>query len=143
YTPYVVYHGSARNWITSTPFPTPAGSGPSGGPTINHCTGCHEAGTYYPADPSSSVMATTTDTSSPSEVAAGGPLATTAGAAVCSSCHVQASAKDHMSQNGANFAAVKNANGTLMQPSQESCLVCHGAGAVEDVAVVHNLASFQ
>ena len=48
-----------------------------------------------------------------------------------------------MSQNGGHFAAVKNANGTLKQPSQESCLVCHGPGAFEDVAVVHNLASIQ
>jgi len=146
YTPYVVYHGSARNWINSTAFPTLAGSAgdSTAAPSINDCTGCHDAGTFYPPDPSSSpALASTVDTSSPAEVAAGGPLAITAGAAVCSSCHLTSDAKAHMTQNGANFAAVKNANGTLKSPSQESCSVCHAAGAIEDVAVVHKLSSFQ
>jgi mono/diheme cytochrome c family protein len=63
------------------------------------------------------------------------PLVTTAGASVCSACHSSATAKTHMTQNGAVFAAVA-------APSAETCVVCHGPGTVGDVAVVHQLASF-
>ncbi len=153
YTPYVVYHvGSAHNWSSSTPFPTPVGAGPTGGPTINHCTGCHKGTTYYPPDPSSSpALATTTDTSSPAAAAnAGGVVATTAGAAVCSSCHSTTEAKYHMIANGASFNAAKDpTTGQLIDPvtgkptnSRESCLVCHGPGSIADVAQVHLLSSF-
>jgi hypothetical protein len=48
----------------------------------------------------------------------------------------------HMVQNGANFAAVKNAvNNQIV--SNQKCVVCHSAGSVADVAVVHNLAAYQ
>jgi OmcA/MtrC family decaheme c-type cytochrome len=136
YTPYVIYHGSARSWVTSTPFPTPAGTGPSGGPTINHCTGCHEAGTYYPPDPSGPALPSATRTDAT-------PTATTAAAAVCSSCHITATAMDHMKQNGGSFTAAKDpVTGNVVGGSQESCVVCHSAGGIEDVAVVHKLSSF-
>jgi cytochrome c5 len=46
-----------------------------------------------------------------------------------------------MMQNGANFAAVKDANNQVV--SSETCLVCHGAGAIADVQVVHKLAAYQ
>jgi OmcA/MtrC family decaheme c-type cytochrome len=147
YTPFAFYGYSTTpgeaptTFVDMTPFPTAVGGG--GGPTINHCTGCHAGTTYYPPDPSSSVQATTTQTTDNSGTALATPLATTAGAAVCSSCHVTSSAKAHMSQNGASFTAPKNPiTGALVSPSQESCLVCHGPGSVEDVAVVHLLSSF-
>jgi OmcA/MtrC family decaheme c-type cytochrome len=145
YTPYVVYHNGrphqeqgVNGWALGTPFPTPAGSGPGGGPTINHCTGCHIGTTYYPPDPSTSPAlptATRTDAT---------PAATTAGAAVCSSCHVTSTAMNHMTQNGGSFTAQKDpVTGKQVGGSQESCVVCHAAGAIEDVAVVHKLSSFQ
>jgi OmcA/MtrC family decaheme c-type cytochrome len=154
YTPYVVYHHGKRDWLASTPFPTLAGSAgdSSAAPSINHCTGCHEGTSYYPPDPMSSpALATTTDTSSPAAVAnAGGVIATTAGAAVCSACHITADAKAHMTQNGGSFTAAKSpTTGQLIDPvkgtpitSQETCVICHSAGAIADVAVVHKLSSF-
>jgi len=137
YTPYVVYHrGGAFNWLASTPFPTPAGSGPGGGPTINHCTGCHTAGTYYPPDPLGPALPSATRTDAT-------PTATTAGAAVCSACHVTQTAMEHMTQNGGAFNAAKDpVTGKVMGGSQETCVICHGPGAVADVAVVHQLSSF-
>jgi cytochrome c5 len=47
-----------------------------------------------------------------------------------------------MIQNGANFAAVKGAANNQVV-SNETCVVCHSAGAVADVQVVHNLAVYQ
>jgi cytochrome c553 len=52
-----------------------------------------------------------------------------------------------MMQNGGNFTATKTAAGALVSTSNgsplvETCSLCHGPGAVEDVAVAHNLASF-
>jgi cytochrome c553 len=47
-----------------------------------------------------------------------------------------------MIQNGANFTAAKTASGALISSSVETCAICHGPGAVADVKVVHDLASF-
>ena len=63
--------------------------------------------------------------------------------AVCSSCHVDATAKEHMMQNGGSFTALKDANGNIVGGNQETCVICHGPGATADVAVVHNLSSYQ
>ena len=63
-------------------------------------------------------------------------------AAVCSSCHTSVTAKEHMIQNGANFAATKTATGALVSASVETCALCHGPGAVADVKKMHDLASF-
>ncbi|HUO37187.1 MAG TPA: OmcA/MtrC family decaheme c-type cytochrome, partial [Mycobacterium sp.] len=145
-TPYVVYHGRARNWINSTPFPTPVGSGGST-PTINDCTTCHTNDakgnpTYYPPDPSSStVLATTINTNGNGPPQ--GQKAMTAAVAACGACHVTSSAQSHMEQNGGstrNNPATKDANSQVQ--SQESCAVCHGKGAIADVAVEHKLSSF-
>ena len=46
-----------------------------------------------------------------------------------------------MMQNGGSFIAVKDANSKVS--STETCIVCHGSGAIADVAVVHQLSSFQ
>lgn len=43
--------------------------------------------------------------------------------------------------DGANFAAVKGVNNQVV--SNETCVVCHIAGAIADVQVVHNLAAYQ
>jgi hypothetical protein len=63
--------------------------------------------------------------------------------AVCSSCHTDTTAINHMTQNGGNFSATKTASGALNPASTETCAICHGAGAIADVAVVHKLASYQ
>ncbi len=55
-------------------------------------------------------------------------------AAVCSSCHDTVLQKSHMISNGAVFDQTQ----TVISASViETCPVCHGPGAVEDVKVVH------
>ena len=62
---------------------------------------------------------------------------------VCSSCHVSDLAKTHMEQNGGNFAATKNADGSLNPADVESCALCHGPGRSADVKEVHGVGDFQ
>jgi OmcA/MtrC family decaheme c-type cytochrome len=66
-----------------------------------------------------------------------------ANSAVCSSCHVSDLARNHMIQNGGNFAATKNADGSLNPADVESCALCHGPGRSADVKEVHGVDSFQ
>jgi OmcA/MtrC family decaheme c-type cytochrome len=134
-TPYIIYHrGAVDDFATETPFPG----------LLNNCLACHAAGTFYPTDPSvSTTLATTISTyvGGVGDSPPAGQTAVTAGAAVCSSCHQQAIAHTHMVQNGANFGIIKNAGSQVV--SNETCAVCHGPGAVADVAVVHNIAALQ
>src|SRR5260370_23191993 len=47
HAPYVVYHNAAvNNFSTITPFPG----------AVNNCLACHEAGTFYPPDPSNPTL---------------------------------------------------------------------------------------
>jgi OmcA/MtrC family decaheme c-type cytochrome len=128
--PYVVYHrGSANNFAMETPFPG----------LINNCLACHDAGTYYPPDPSTSADLATTVSTYVNGVGNSGPLgqiAVTAATSACSACHTSATEALHMQQNGGSFTAVKDANSRVV--STETCIVCHGPGAVADVKVVHS-----
>ena len=132
--PYVVYHnGNARNF-SALQF--------SG--LINNCLACHDAGTYYPPDPNTSTVLATTISTYVNGVANSGPAgqtAVTAATAACSACHQSATEKAHMLQNGGSFSALKDANSHV--PPTETCIVCHGPGAIADVMVVHNLALYQ
>lgn len=131
--PYIVYHNAAINDFTNlTPFPG----------TVSNCLACHAAGTFYPVDPSSPVpLASTIQTVDATGAPLTNQIAITAGSAVCSSCHTTAIAKAHMMQNGGNFSALKDQNSIVV--STETCVVCHGAGAVADAALVHALESFK
>ena len=60
--------------------------------------------------------------------------------AACSSCHDSTSAISHFRSNGGVFYGTRlaNTNATTGKfTSTESCLVCHGAGGVEDAQTVH------
>ncbi len=108
---------------------------------LNDCEGCHLPDTYYPVDPAV-VHGTTVDAGADPA----SPLDDTVispNAAVCSSCHVSALANAHMRQNGADFAAGKTADSTLVSAGVETCALCHGPGRVADVKVVHGVAAFQ
>jgi OmcA/MtrC family decaheme c-type cytochrome len=133
-TPYVVYHrGSASNF---------SALGFSG--LINNCLACHDTATYYPPDPTSSTVLASTVSTYVNGVGDSGPAgqtAVTAATAACSACHQSATEKTHMMQNGGSFSAVKDANSHVV--SSETCVVCHGPGALADVKVVHNLALYQ
>ncbi|MEP6884846.1 MAG: OmcA/MtrC family decaheme c-type cytochrome [Gammaproteobacteria bacterium] len=130
--PYVVYHrGNPNDFRVITPYPG----------SLNNCLACHLTGTFYPQDPTTSTSLATTINSNGNSVFPTGQVAMTAATAACSACHVTPPAKQHMIQNGGSFTAVKTAASTVV--SGETCVVCHGAGAIADVAVVHQLSSFQ
>jgi len=130
--PYVVYHrGNFTDFRVITPYPG----------ALNNCLACHLDGTYYPQDPTSSTSLATTVNSNGNSASPAGQVAMTAATSACSACHVTLPAKEHMMQNGGSFSAVKSAASKVV--SGETCVVCHGAGAIADVAVVHKLATFQ
>jgi OmcA/MtrC family decaheme c-type cytochrome len=129
--PYVVYHrGSANNFSAETPFPG----------ALNNCTACHDTGTYYPPDPASSTVLATTVSTYVNGVGGSGPagqIAVTPGTAACSACHTSPTEATHMEQNGGSFNVVKDANSHVA--ATETCIICHGPGAIADVKVVHNV----
>lgn len=97
------------------------------------CETCHLPGTYVlpmKATVLGSTINTGADIASPAD-----DLNITPTAAVCSSCHDGMMATTHMEQNGASFETYQAQidNGTFI----ETCVVCHGPGAIADVTVVH------
>ncbi len=120
---------------------------------LNNCEGCHLAGTYYPVDPNA-VLATTVD-AGPFDPNAVAPfpqvdrstltddVAISPNSSVCSSCHTSDLARNHMVQNGGDFAARKDDTGALISSGNETCQLCHGPGASADVGVMHGVGEFQ
>ena len=106
---------------------------------LQDCNACHVNASYYPVS-RSAVEGTTIVSNDRTTLA--DDVVVSPNAAVCSSCHTSATAKQHMIQNGADFAATKTALGALVAPSTETCALCHGPGAVADVKAMHDLASF-
>ncbi len=113
---------------------------------INRCDACHTGTSYYPAD-DTAVQATTRLTGlspeTPNPTTVGNPIATSANMSVCSACHVDALTQTHMQQNGGSLTVAKDAEGRTILSSVpaniETCSVCHGAGGVADVQVVHHV----
>ena len=115
---------------------------------IRNCEGCHETPDpdeerfpYHPVE-AGTILGTTisagADLASPTDDVVISP-----NSSVCSSCHVSNLAKLHMEQNGGNFAATKNPDGTLNPADVESCALCHGPGRSADVQEVHGVTDFQ
>ena len=103
------------------------------------CNACHINNSYYPVD-DSKVQGTTVVSNDRTTLT--DDVVISPNAAVCSSCHTSTTAKQHMIQNGANFAATKTASGALISASVETCALCHGPGGVADVKAMHDLANF-
>jgi OmcA/MtrC family decaheme c-type cytochrome len=135
--PFVIYgYGGSVNNFSDVVYPG----------QINRCDACHVATSYYPvAD--TAVQATTFFTGLSKEVpnptTPGNPISTSANMSVCSACHVDAATQAHMQQNGGSTTILKDAEGrTILSSSPgsvETCAICHGAGGVADVRVVHNI----
>jgi cytochrome c553 len=95
----------------------------------------------------STVQATTLITGlskqTPNPTTVGNPIATSANMSVCSGCHADAASEAHMQQNGGSTTVRKDAEGRTILSSvpayTETCSVCHGAGGIADVGVVHNI----
>ncbi|HXZ59455.1 MAG TPA: OmcA/MtrC family decaheme c-type cytochrome [Steroidobacteraceae bacterium] len=110
---------------------------------LNDCAMCHNSGTYYPVD-DTTVQATTFDTGlskNPADATTpGNPISTSANMAVCSACHFDDLTTQHMLQMGGSPAVLKDAEGrTIQGAAVETCALCHGPGALADLAVVHNI----
>ncbi|GAB5452515.1 MAG: decaheme c-type cytochrome MtrF [Halioglobus sp.] len=101
---------------------------------LSNCTACHtDSGFTLPLP--DGVLGTTIDTGAdradPSD-----DIVVTPTTAVCASCHDTQIAISHMTSNGGSFSTSQDAieNAEVI----EECSVCHGAGRVSDVSVVHN-----
>jgi len=139
--PYIVYaYGNNPTDFTSVGFPG----------ILGDCTQCHSS-TGYTLPLPSGVLGTTVDTHATVQTANAfgtkvfyGNVANTAAydritptAAACSACHDDALTEAHMQQNGASFSITQSLinNGS----TTETCVVCHGSGAIADVSVVHQI----
>ena len=112
---------------------------------LNNCEGCHvvsreNPNPYHPVEPGA-ILGTTITANDPLILT--DDVAISPNAAVCSACHDSNLSKEHMIQNGGDFAAGKAADGTLISPSVETCTLCHGPGRSADVKEVHGVDQFQ
>jgi len=135
-SPFVIYGymGSINNF-TDVVYPG----------QINRCDACHVGTSYYPVD-DTAVQATTFHTGLAKNApppTVGNPISTSANMAVCSACHFDALTQAHMVQNGGSTTVAKDAEGRTIPgatpANTETCGICHGAGGVADVQVVHNV----
>jgi OmcA/MtrC family decaheme c-type cytochrome len=107
---------------------------------LNNCEGCHNPGTYYPVDPAD-VLGTTIDVNDPADVT--DDVVISPNTSVCSACHTDTLAVQHMQQNGGDFNARKAADSSLISASTETCVVCHAEGRTADVEEMHEVGTFQ
>ncbi|HSN71612.1 MAG TPA: hypothetical protein VLT59_08875, partial [Steroidobacteraceae bacterium] len=106
---------------------------------LNNCEGCHVADTYYPVEPGEELPTTVdagADITTPVD-----DTVTSPNAAACSACHTSDVAISHMQLNGSAFSVARAADGTAVNGA-ESCGVCHGPGAIADVAEAHGVDEF-
>jgi len=103
---------------------------------LNNCEGCHRPNTYYPVD-GALVQATTFDAGDRTTFA--DDRAVSPNATVCSSCHTDTVAREHMEQNGGDFNAGKTVEGIMISSGVETCTLCHGPGRIADVKLTHGV----
>ena len=107
---------------------------------LNNCEGCHLPGTYYPVDPAE-VFGTTISAVDPAILT--DDVVLSPNVAVCSACHTDSLAIDHMDREGGDFNATKAPDGSLVSAESEGCALCHGPGRSVDVKVIHEVESFE
>jgi OmcA/MtrC family decaheme c-type cytochrome len=101
---------------------------------LANCTACHtEDGYKLPL--ASSVLGTSNDTGEDVQDPTDDTV-TTPATAVCSSCHDDAVATAHMTENGGSFSTTQQAidEGEVV----EQCEICHGEGRSAAVEIVHD-----
>lgn len=106
---------------------------------LNNCEGCHRPDTYYPVD-TTRVVGPTTSANDPAIHT--DDVATSPNTAACGACHASPTARGHMTANGGDYAAGKDANGRLVSRDVETCSLCHGPGREWDVKVKHGIGAF-
>jgi OmcA/MtrC family decaheme c-type cytochrome len=106
---------------------------------LNNCEGCHTAGGYYPVEPGV-LLGTTVDANDPTIVT--DDVVVSPNTSICSGCHSDFLAAEHMKQNGGDFMATKAADSSLISSGVETCTLCHGPGRTADVAAVHGVGEF-
>ena len=141
---FVVYgYGNSVNDFSTVRYPG----------VLADCAQCHAGATFEPPL-GTHVLGTTVDThatvvtSSPfgtSNFTPAGAIANTAAydrisptASACSACHNDPTTSAHIQQNGGSFYITEALIGTT-PATTETCGICHGAGAVADVAVEHGV----
>ncbi len=107
---------------------------------LNNCEGCHLPNEYYPVEANVIHGTTTSVGANPDPT---DDVVTSPNSAVCSACHVSDLAKQHMIQNGGDFAATKAADSALISSGVETCALCHGRGGSADVVEVHGVEQFR
>ena len=107
---------------------------------LNNCEGCHAEGGYYPVDPGA-LLGTTVDANDPTTPT--DDVVVSPNTSVCSSCHTDQQAANHMIANGGDFAAGKAVDSSLISSGIESCVICHGEGRALDVKEVHGVGTFE
>ena len=119
---------------------------------VSNCLACHTDDGFYPVTLDSGVRSTSTTRGADSSDSTDNNRITPNSAA-CSVCHATAEAQLHMEQNGGNFDACTETDGTtrarvdICGPggdksgaiAQESCPTCHAKDRIADVAVTHSL----
>ncbi|HVW70622.1 MAG TPA: OmcA/MtrC family decaheme c-type cytochrome, partial [Steroidobacteraceae bacterium] len=111
--------------------------------SLGNCQACHNAGTYYPVEPGI-LQATTVHTDPANRTALDAAVvATSPNTAACSACHTSSTDTAHMTQNGGFYQQVGMKTAPGPSTAAETCTLCHGSGAIADVAVVHKLSSYQ
>lgn len=108
---------------------------------LNNCEGCHLANTFYPVDPTV-IPGTTVDVGADRSSLVD-DVVISPNSSVCSSCHTSDLAKQHMMQNGGDFAATKAETGALVSAGVETCSLCHGPGRSADVRDMHGVDEFE
>ena len=141
--PFVVYGfgGGATNF---TDVILPAGSD-EGNCNLCHTVDAAKNPTFYPGDALSQAMTNATGLSKDpaAPTTAGNPLATTPTMAACNGCHQSDLAISHFEQNGGSTVVAKDKEGRMFPAANpagvETCAICHGAGALADIAKVHSV----
>ncbi len=125
--PFIVYgFGNSKHDFSTVTYPG----------KLNNCQACHVADSYQ-LPLKQQVQGTTID-SGASLAARADDLKVTPTAAVCSSCHDDPLSKAHMLQNGGASFSTSQAEIDNFDVV-ETCVFCHGDGALSDVKVVHGV----